>query len=126
MIQVFIDGSSFPNPGKMGIGVVVMRNGKVLKQVSSSPGRGTNNQAEYLAAIQGLKQGLKFGKQMTLLSDSQLLVRQLNGEYKVKSPKLKELYERFLQIKRKGHVTIKWINRERNLADKLAWSATKR
>ena len=121
-MEVYIDGTSYPNPGKMGIGIVVVKRGKIIRKVSESPGRGTNNQAEYLAAIKALKE-VKC-KELTLFSDSQLLVKQLKGEYKVKNEKLQRLWNRFNKLRKNRSVEIRWIPRERNkIADKLAKSA---
>ncbi len=119
-MKAYIDGSSYPNPGKMGIGVVVIKGGKVVKKISESPGRGTNNRAEYLAALKALKE--VEGKELTLFSDSQLLVRQLKGKYKVKDQELKKLKARFDKLKNKfDKLEIKWISRDKNkFADSLA------
>lgn len=125
MITAYIDGTSCPNPGKMGIAVVIVKDGRVVRRISGSPGRGTNNQAEYLAAIRALKEAK--GSELLLLSDSQLLVRQLKGEYKVKDKELQKLKKEFDNLKKNRKIEIKWIPRERNkLADKLAGAAVGR
>ena len=83
------------NPGPAGIGVVIYGDGQVLGRVSRSVGVKTNNEAEYLALIYALKRAVKMGvEEVELISDSKLLVKQLRGEYRVRSPRLKSLHRK--------------------------------
>jgi ribonuclease HI len=90
---IYADGAARGNPGPAGIGVVIEdERGRVLKEVSRFVGRKTNNQAEYLALIQGLEAAAEYqADAIQIRLDSELLVHQLKGEYKVKSPLLKPL-----------------------------------
>lgn len=91
---VFIDGASRGNPGESAIAFVVCdREGNVVFEMASRIGTATNNEAEYWAlifALDFLKQ-LKV-EHLTVFSDSELLVRQLEGKYKVKAERLSSLY----------------------------------
>ncbi len=128
-IIVYTDGGSRGNPGPGGIGVVVSNEkGQVIKKYSHSLGRVTNNQAEYQAVIFALKKiKLLFGKKKTkdievlIKTDSQLLARQLNGEYKILDEKIQPLFLEVWNLKfdfRK--LEFKNIPREENTeADKL-------
>ena len=103
---IYADGGSRGNPGPAAIGVVIYdEKGKVLKEYSESVGTGTNNEAEYQAVIFALKKAKAiFGKKKTketefeVRSDSELLVKQLNGKYKILEPKIQPL---FLQSRHK-------------------------
>ncbi len=123
-IVVYTDGASRGNPGKAGIGAVIYdQNGQVLKEISEYIGEATNNVAEYKAVIAGIRAGIDLKATMIEVNaDSQLLVRQLNGEYRVKNEGLKPLYKEALKILScfKSY-KIKHIPREKNkIADKLA------
>jgi ribonuclease HI len=93
-LAIYIDGASRGNPGPAGIGIVLKDGaGRVVAEISEFIGRATNNVAEYRALIRGLEEAATFGvRQVTVRSDSELLVRQLTGEYKVKSPDLSPLH----------------------------------
>ena len=87
---LYVDGASFGNPGPSGIGIVLTQGDQVLADLSQDVGWGTNNQAEYRALIAGLNEAIKRDiRSLLVRSDSQLLVRQVTGEYKVKDRKLK-------------------------------------
>jgi len=89
------DGASRGNPGPAGIGVVIsLPDGTELLSWGEGIGRATSNVAEYRALVAGLEKARELGAaRVELRSDSELLVRQLNGIYRVKSPRLKPLYE---------------------------------
>ena len=93
-LAIYIDGASRGNPGPAGIGIVLKDGGgRVVAEISEFIGRGTNNVAEYRALIRGLEEAATLGaRQVIVRSDSELLVRQLTGEYKVKSPDLSPLH----------------------------------
>jgi len=99
-IIVNFDGASSGNPGPAGIGVVFQNsNGTVLKTISHFLGRRTNNQAEYEAFLFALKEALKFRKSPIIFqTDSELLFRQVKGEYRVKNVGLKRYYQRALKL----------------------------
>ncbi len=129
-VIIHSDGASKGNPGDAGIGVVITdADGEVLKELSEYIGETTNNVAEYTALIRGLEEARKLGVQSVRVStDSELLARQLTGEYKVKSPLLKPLYQRLMQIL-SGFETASVSHVLRHLntrADKLANEAVSR
>ena len=88
--EVFIDGASRGNPGPSGIGAVFIEGGQTIRQMSKYLGHTTNNVAEYLALAYALQEALQAGfTTLTVKSDSELLVRQVNGQYKVRDPQLR-------------------------------------
>lgn len=123
-ILVRVDGSCIPNPGKMAVGVVVYQDGELLKKVNEIVGIGTNNIAEYQAVIRGLEEVKdRPADTIEFYCDSQLLVKQLNRQYKVKSHKIVPLYQKIQELLRqiKAPVFFIWNRREENrLADHLA------
>ena len=87
-----VDGASFGNPGPSGIGYVVSMGGRTVEEASVDIGWGTNNQAEYRALEAALRAAKGHGaKKVMVRSDSQLLVNQMKGKYKVKDAQLKLL-----------------------------------
>jgi len=87
-----VDGASFGNPGPSGIGYVLSMDGKTVEEVSLDIGWATNNQAEYRGLEAGLRAAKNHGaKKVVVRSDSQLMVNQMKGQYKVKDAKLKLL-----------------------------------
>ena len=123
-LVIYADGAARGNPGPAGIGVVIEdERGRVLKEVSQFVGRKTNNQAEYMALIQGLEVAAEYqAEAIQIRLDSELLVRQLRGEYKVKSPLLKPLRNQAQKLLAEYKVVgIEHIEREYNrAADRLA------
>jgi ribonuclease HI len=123
----YIDGASHGNPGPAGLGVVVCdSSGNIIDNIAEYIGENTNNIAEYNALIYALQEGLvrKAGS-VTINTDSELLVKQLNGEYKVKDEKLKYLFRQAQRLlKGFRHVQINHVQRDKNKgADKLATKA---
>ncbi len=94
MIYTNSDGGCRGNPGPGAIGVIVRKDGKILTKYSTFIGeRVTNNIAEYEALIKALELASKFTKkEVTCILDSELIVKQLLGEYKVKHPRLLTLF----------------------------------
>jgi len=92
--SLYCDGASRGNPGLAGAGVVLLDpDGEVRVQEKAYLGQATNNVAEYRALLLGLQQALKLGiRKLLVHSDSELLVRQLNGVYRVKQPHLHTLW----------------------------------
>ena len=127
---IHVDGASRGNPGPASYGFAVLDNdGKVLHRGSGYIGLTTNNVAEYTALIEALEFALKQGiSAIEVRSDSQLLVKQLSGEYKVRTPHIGELHERCRDLLRKfAWYQIRHIPRSQNkLADRLANQALDR
>ena len=119
-----VDGAARGNPGEAGCGAVIYdENGTVVKELSRYLGRATNNVAEYEGLLMGLEALLQLGqKDIVVQSDSELMVRQLNGEYRVKDAKLKTLFDRAQHLLRQFRsYRILHVRREMNkLADRLA------
>lgn len=119
-----VDGASRGNPGEAGCGALILDDkGAVVNELSRYLGRTTNNVAEYEGLLMGLAALLQRGaKKIVVQSDSQLLVRQLNGEYRVKDEKLKVLFERAMRLLRQFEAyRIVHVRREMNkVADRLA------
>lgn len=89
-----IDGGSRGNPGPAACGVVICENKTVVYEAGFFLGRTTNNVAEYQGLIHGVKAAIDMGvTELTIYSDSELMVRQITGEYRVKSPDLKPLFD---------------------------------
>ncbi|MDH7572536.1 MAG: ribonuclease HI family protein [Clostridia bacterium] len=93
---LYIDGASHGNPGPSGYGVVVEdARGGVLAELSGSLGVTTNNVAEYTALLKALEEARARGaEEVEIRTDSELLARQINGSYAVRSPRLLPLYQR--------------------------------
>lgn len=123
-IEIFVDGASKGNPGPSGIGFVFVDEKKsVVKKLFKFIGNATNNIAEYTALIYGLQEALiDRYENITIKSDSELMTKQLRGEYRVKNENLRPYYEQFLHLSRGfNKVEVVSIPREDNsLADKLA------
>lgn len=118
-----IDGGARGNPGPAAYGVVVCNaQGELIKEWGKYLGVQTNNVAEYSGLIAALEYAASANhKSMKVLSDSELLVRQMRGQYKVKNPALRELYDRAQALARKlEKFSIEHVLRERNReADRL-------
>lgn len=124
--KLYCDGASLGNPGDAGIGCLVLIDSKKI-EISEYIGKTTNNVAEYMALIRGLEEVLKEkAQEIEIFSDSELLVYQINGVYKVRNRKLISLYEKVKELLskfKKYHIF--HIDREDNfIADKLAKKAS--
>ncbi len=111
------DGASNGNPGPAQIGIICKSaDGSSIFKISKNIGIATNNEAEYEAVIEGVKEALKKGiKKLLLLSDSELVVKQLNNEYKVKNKKLWDKYVTAQKLFKKFEkVNIRHISRKYN------------
>ena len=123
MISVHIDGASRNNPGPAGIGVLAQKDGEEVLKLAEYIGKTTNNVAEYTALIRALEELLLLGHSKAhFYSDSQLLVEQLCGRYRVKDEKLKGLYCLAQKLVSKmEEFKITHVPREKNkAADELA------
>jgi len=115
------DGASLGNPGPAAIGVVVEGEGGVVSEIWRRIGETTNNRAEYMALIAGLEQAAKLGAEaVDLKLDSQLIVRQLKGEYR--SKELILLYQQTLRLLRgfKSYTIEHVPNQDNRVAHALA------
>ncbi|MDP2910943.1 MAG: ribonuclease HI family protein [Candidatus Omnitrophota bacterium] len=123
-IRIFIDGASRGNPGPSGIGIVFCDGeDNAVKKLFKFIGNATNNIAEYSALIYALQEALiDRYDEVKVNSDSELLTRQLTGEYKVKNDNLRLYYDLFQHISKGfNKIEVIYIPRENNsLADKLA------
>jgi ribonuclease HI len=121
---VACDGASRGNPGPAGIGVqITSEDGAVLAEIARGIGETTNNVAEYTAVIEGLARAVELGaRSVTLRSDSLLLINQLTGRYRVKSPHLQPLHRRASSIAAGFEsISFEHVPREENReADRLA------
>jgi len=97
---LYTDGASRGNPGPAAIGAVIKDGqGRVLGKISRRIGRTTNNQAEYQAVIAALEEAIRLGVAgVVIKSDSELVVQQINGRYRVKNPALKPLHQRVREL----------------------------
>ena len=111
-----IDGASRGNPGPAAFAFVIARPGLPPVEEADTMGNTTNNVAEYTALVRGLEAAADLGlKRLSVFSDSELLVKQMNGEYRVKHPDLLVLYQDAkLVLKEFDAVTIAHVRREFN------------
>ncbi len=120
-IQLFTDGGSRGNPGPAAAGWIIKKDNQIVKEGNKFLGETTNNQAEYQALILGINDALKFShKKLEIFMDSELAVKQLKGEYKVKNADLKPIVEKIRILLNPINWSIHHIPREKNKeADKL-------
>ena len=112
---IYTDGGSRGNPGEAAYGVVIQRAGRTIR-MGRALGVATNNEAEYQGLLAGLDWALKEGiTDLTVFSDSELVVQQVSGKYKVKHPNLKPLFLQALERRKKiKKFKILHIRREHN------------
>jgi ribonuclease HI len=116
---LFADGGSRGNPGPAALGAqIVDADGSVLREIAKYLGETTNNVAEWSALIAGLEGALELGiRELAVRLDSELVVKQLSGEYRVKHPALQPLHTRAQTLLRRfEHVDIAHIRRKANAA----------
>lgn len=124
LISIHTDGASRGNPGPAAFAYIIARPGEDPIEEAGKLGRMTNNQAEYSALVEALKHALELGAhhQVVVHSDSELMVKQMQGEYRVKNGDLRDLYEaaRELSEQFNGGVKFRHVRREENRrADQL-------
>jgi len=128
--RLFTDGGSRGNPGPAAYAFVLeAEDGTVLDARGEAIGVATNNVAEYSALVAGLERAVEVGvDELEVVSDSELMVKQMRGEYKVKNRALQDLFLDASRIARKvGRVTYTAVRREHNeLADSLVNEALDR
>jgi ribonuclease HI len=121
--KLFTDGGARGNPGPAAYGYVIENeDGDVLAAHGEAIGRATNNVAEYSGLVAGLEKAAELGvRDVEVVSDSELLVKQMRGEYRVKNEALKELWEQAGDLERRfARVRYTAVKREHNeLADQL-------
>jgi ribonuclease HI len=119
-----VDGAARGNPGPAGIGIVLADSaGNVVKEVAEPLGIATNNVAEYSALIRALEEARGLGcSQIAVITDSELMARQINGQYAVKTPHLVPLFRRAVALLSQfDSASVTHTRRENNKhADKLS------
>ncbi|MEK7105351.1 MAG: ribonuclease HI family protein [Patescibacteria group bacterium] len=121
-IRIYTDGGARGNPGPAGAGAAIHAmhedgsEGETIATVADYLGKTTNNQAEYMAIVRGLEKAKKLGAEtVEMVMDSELAVKQLNGEYRVRNP---DLAKRFMEVynlrQQFKKVTFRHIRREKN------------
>lgn len=123
-IIIWVDGAARGNPGPAAISAVIKdEQGATLARISRRIGKTTNNQAEYRALIAALEKAVQLGaRRVSVYSDSELVVRQITGRYRVKKAELKPLFQKVTQLQsRLESFSISHIPRCQNTeADRLA------
>jgi ribonuclease HI len=120
------DGASRGNPGLAGAGWVISSpDGDVLSEGGAFLGRRTNNEAEYEAVIRGLEAAIGLGaEEVALRSDSELLIKQINGEYQVRNDRIATLHDRVRELMRRlKRVDARHVRREQNAGADAAANA---
>src|SRR5216684_1528286 len=99
-VRVYSDGAARGNPGPSGAGAVLVDlSGNVVDRLGKYLGIQTNNYAEYMGLLLGLKRARELGiREVEVFADSELMIRQLGGRYQVRSPSLRPLYEQALRL----------------------------
>lgn len=117
-LTIYTDGGARGNPGPAAIGVVIEENGRVIESFGRTVGQATNNQAEYQAVAAALTYAHEHGaNRVDILSDSELIVHQLAGRYKLKNKYLGQWYVKIQSlINQIGTVHFRHIRREQNSA----------
>jgi ribonuclease HI len=121
-MSLFFDGCSKGNPGPAGAGYVIYQDNHEIFSESKYLGKQTNNVAEYSALIIGLEKAIELNlEELEVYGDSMLVIKQLQGLYKIKSPTLKPFYEKAFELSKKLKIKFHHILRAKNKrADELA------
>ena len=128
-LKLFVDGAADLHTKTAGIGGVFYRNNNELFSFSEFIGNATNNEAEYKALIKGLEESHNLNvTKIEIFADSELIVKQINGEYKVKNERMQKLYSKAISLFTKFNSwSLTHIPREKNsVADKLSKDAMRR
>jgi ribonuclease HI len=130
VFSLYTDGASRGNPGPAGAGVLLLdEKGRPILELNRFLGKATNNEAEYQALIAGLEAAEKLGlSRLQIFLDSELVVKQLQGEYRVRNPRLQPLFDEVAsRLQRFSRYAIMYVPRDRNqAADRLANEAVDR
>jgi ribonuclease HI len=118
VLTIHTDGASRGNPGAAAYAYVISRDSETLIEEAGCLGEMTNNQAEYTALVNALEHALELSPAhgVHVYSDSELMVKQMRGEYRVKNEELRGLYEQARELAERfqGHVTFQHVRRDRN------------
>src|SRR6266581_1269079 len=127
-LVAYVDGGSLGNPGSAGVGVVIEGSESGRITIGKWIGRQDNNVAEYLALLEALQCAVTLkARKLHVYSDSQVVVRQMKGEYSCRSPRLYSLNWICRKLARSLHFSISHIHREHNAeANRLASSAVRK
>jgi len=109
-MKIYTDGGSRGNPGKSACAFMAVKNKKIIKQSSKFLGIKTNNQAEYNAIIFAL--WCIKTKELEIISDSELVIRQLNGKYKINEKHLQRLYNKIQNLSKNRKIKFSHLRRE--------------
>jgi ribonuclease HI len=124
LFELFTDGASRNNPGHAGVGIFITKDKMPVEQLGFYVGIKTNNQAEYLALLLGilyLKKHVRPSDTVLIMSDSELMVKQLKGEYRVKNQELLRLHTIAQSMLAKLNYKVVHVMRDDNrMADRLA------
>jgi ribonuclease HI len=121
-LTIHIDGAARGNPGPAAYGFIIYHDGKPILEEKGRLGVATNNVAEYTALIKALQKAAALGASTVLIrSDSELLIKQMNGQYRVRNENLRPLYEEARALREEfDSVTFTHVLREQNReADRL-------
>lgn len=127
--SLYVDGAANLARKTAGIGGVLYRNGEEVATFSKPIGSATNNEAEYRALLQGIELALEMGiRALSIYADSELIVRQVNGQYKVKHPHMVPLHQAVHRKLQGFHTwTLDHVPREHNRkADQLSKAALRK
>ena len=126
-LVAYVDGGSLGNPGPAGVGVVIAGGADGKITIAKWIGQQDNNVAEYLALVEALQCAVALkARKLHVYSDSQVIVRQMLGDYSCRSPRLYSLHWTCLKLARSLEFSISHIARERNReANRLAGSAAR-
>jgi len=128
-IKLYVDGAANLHSKIAGIGGVIVQNGKESDSFSEFIGQATNNEAEYKALIKGLNLALELKYiSINIFADSELVVKQINGEYKVKNERMRKLHDQVISLLAKFEKwSLQYIPRAQNtVADKLSKAGMKK
>jgi ribonuclease HI len=117
VLTIHTDGAARGNPGPAAFAYVIARDGAPPIEEGGCLGRMTNNQAEYTALVRALEHAARLGtaQEVHILSDSELMVKQMRGEYRVKNEELRDLYEQAQELAdRFTSVSYQHVRREQN------------
>jgi len=121
-LSIHIDGASRGNPGYSGIGIVITKNNNKIAEYKEFIGMKTNNQAEYIALKKALEIASSIDDEITVLSDSELVINQRTNHYKIRNKQLKVLFREITNLEKNFRTVVyRHIPREINRdADLLA------
>jgi len=121
-LSIHIDGASRGNPGYSGIGIVITKNNNKIAEHKELIGMKTNNQAEYIALKKALEIASSIDDEITVLSDSELVINQRTNHYKIRNKQLKVLFREITNLEKNFRTVVyRHIPREINRdADLLA------